>query len=57
MSRMNTREPIAKVSRKLFLNRETVRSLSAAETLEEVAGGGQGLSLLFCSYMHCWTTG
>ncbi len=56
MSRMNTKEPSAKVSRKLFLNRETVRSLSV-ETPEEVAGRGQGLSLVFCSFIHCLTTG
>ncbi len=56
MSRMSTKEPIAKVSRKLFLNRETVRRLSA-ETPEEVSGRGQALSLLFCSIIHCLTTG
>jgi hypothetical protein len=55
MSRINTKEPSAKVSRKLFLNRETVRSLSA-ESLEEVAGGRQGLSLLYCTFVGCWTT-
>ncbi len=55
MSRMNTKEPSAKVSRKLFLNRETVRSLSV-ETPEEV-GRGQALSLVFCSFIHCLTTG
>jgi hypothetical protein len=38
MSKINTKEPSAKVSRKLSLNREMVRSLST-ESLQEVAGG------------------
>ncbi len=54
MSRMNTKEPSTKVSRKLFLNRETVRSLST-ESLEKVAGGWRP-SVSICSLVVCITT-
>ncbi len=54
MSRTNTKEPIGRVSRKLFLNRETVRSLSV-ETLQEVAGGVPNTtSLIACSRACSW---
>ncbi len=56
MSRMNTKEPIGRVSRKLFLNRETVRSLSA-EMLQEVAGGDRTQTIGFCSLLACTFAG
>jgi hypothetical protein len=51
MSKMNAEKKL--VSRKLSLNRETLRSLSE-KTLEEVAGGARQPTMLFCTYSACW---